>query len=454
MMQGQKNEFITYMQLGSCLEQENKFLMAYGVYVEAMKKSQTGEKEVIDDYLLVLAGKLSKNAKERNEELKNQLLQWIKEGNISVAIACLFNICEELEAEKWFDTDIAILYQCFCIYAMEQKQGILPWEIAGKEMEEIREWYYQLKFMVRRIDMGVSDEEALMSYIENENISAIALGEMIKQMCFFHQRVYGYLVEFFAKYGRNEYQVFFEKLWSGRKENDAHRLERKKVRVTEKIAFIFAVNDERMYQEAIYYVKKLKVPENMEIEIVPVRGAKSIAAAYNQGMERTDAKFKVYLHQDTMIVDPYFVYEICDIFQNEEIGMIGVAGASYTPENGIWWGAKQEEVYINVYQDTIIEHGISYRYASEEEYVEAKVIDGVMMVTQYDIPWREELFQGWHFYDVSQSLEFCKRNYKIVIPKSENVWCLHEQKWNKEFAKDYMVAREVFLEEYRDFLGK
>lgn len=449
-----KNEFNMYMQLGNCLEQENKFLMAYGAYVEAIKNAEPECRQVIGGYLLVLAGKLSKKAKERNEELKNQLLQWIREGNIAFAVACFFNICEELNAKKWFDTEIAIVHQCLRIYQAENNKGIKPWGIAGKEMQEIRKWYYQLKFMIRRIDMGFSNEEEFISYIKQENISAIALNEMIHQMCFFHQRVYRYLVETFRKHGLEMHMEFFEKLWNGEREDQESVFGERVTVVAGKVAFIIAVNEEDIYQEAVYYIQQLKVPPNMEIEIVPVRGAVSIASAYNKGMKMTDAKYKVYLHQDAMIVNPYMIYEMCDIFQNIEIGMIGVAGASYLQENGIWWGADADNVYIGIYQDTIIEHGISCKNVFSDKYKEVKVIDGVMMIAQYDVLWRDDLFTGWHFYDISQSMEFNKRNYKIVIPRQDNIWCLHEQKWNKEFKKDYLMEREIFLEEYKDILEK
>lgn len=450
----QKNEFNIYMHLGSCLEQENKLLMAYGAYMEAMKKAETEHRKVISDYLFVLAGKLSKIAQERNEELKNQLLQWIKEGNIAFALACFYNICEELEAKKWFDTEVAILYQSLNIYKAECNQGIIPWKIAGKDMKEIRKWYYRLKFLVRRIDMGLSNEEEFVAYIKREKISTIGLYEIINQACLFHQKVYGYLVGTFKKHGLKDYEVFFENLWDGRSEYNECSMKLTEREITGKIAFIIAVSEEDIYQEAVYYIQQLKVPQNMEIEIVPVRGATSITSAYNKGMQMTDAEYKVYLHQDAMVVNPYMIYEICDIFQNQEIGMIGVAGASYVPENGIWWGADKDDIYINIYQDTIIEYNRSYQYEYIEKYKEVKVIDGVMMITRYDIPWREDLFKNWHFYDVSQSMEFNKKNYKIVVPRQEKVWCLHEQKWNKEFAKDYFVAKEVFLEEYKEFLGK
>ena len=38
------------------------------------------------------------------------------------------------------------------------------------------------------------------------------------------------------------------------------------------------------------------------------------------------------------------------------------------------------------------------------------------MATQYDVPWREDLFDGFDFYDVSQSFEFRKAGYTVGVP--------------------------------------
>lgn len=40
--------------------------------------------------------------------------------------------------------------------------------------------------------------------------------------------------------------------------------------------------------------------------------------------------------------------------------------------------------------------------------VDVTAIDGMFMATQYDISWREDLFDGWDFYDISQSCEFTR----------------------------------------------
>lgn len=39
-------------------------------------------------------------------------------------------------------------------------------------------------------------------------------------------------------------------------------------------------------------------------------------------------------------------------------------------------------------------------------FQEVEALDGLLIATQYDLPWREGLFQGWDIYDISQCTEF------------------------------------------------
>lgn len=68
-----------------------------------------------------------------------------------------------------------------------------------------------------------------------------------------------------------------------------------------KITFITCVNDEITYEESIRFIDELNVPEGFEIEKIAIRGAKSIASAYNEAITKCDSKYKVYLHQDTLL---------------------------------------------------------------------------------------------------------------------------------------------------------
>lgn len=444
-------EFEEYLKLGNELEAENNILMACAIYLEAIKYSIGEQKQVIENYVNVLARKISNNNAERNRQVKQVLMDWKNKGKIAYAIKSVNNIYNDMDGINWLDSDNVILYRCFKVYHFEEEYGVVSLDIKNTEMEELKKWYYSLKFMIRRVDMNIYEENEIVEYIKSNNISAIAIYYISTTMCFHIDRACQNFVKMFANYGMKEYALFFENAYnqvekSKEKEIDEY-IWKTNTDAKEKIAFIIAVNEEWLYEEALYYINHLKVPEHMEVEVVPIRGASSATSAYNKGMKLTDAKYKVYMHQDVMIVNPYMIYEMMNIFQNKEIGMIGVAGTIKMPEDGIWWNS--EERYMRILQDSLINREVSDLGMLADDYVVVEAIDGVMMVTQYDIEWREDIFTGWHFYDISQSMEFNRKNLKVVIAAQKEIWCLHEQKANKAYLKDYVIEREKYFREYK-----
>ncbi|MCC0674219.1 glycosyltransferase [Clostridioides sp. ES-S-0145-01] len=216
-----------------------------------------------------------------------------------------------------------------------------------------------------------------------------------------------------------------------------------------KICFITCVNDERMYKECIFYIEHLNIPPGFSIESICMKNARSMTSAYNKMMKETDAKYKVYLHQDTLIKNKNFIYDVIKIFETDKnIGMIGMTGTKKIPINGVWWqsGINQVTQLCDNY-DGIMKN--TFLYEGKGMYEQVEVIDGLMMITQYDIKWREDIFDGWHFYDVSQSMEFNRNKYKIVIPKQENPWCVHDC-GIVNMSNGYEEYRLKFIEEYKD----
>ena len=51
------------------------------------------------------------------------------------------------------------------------------------------------------------------------------------------------------------------------------------------------------------------------VNVLPIRGANSMAEGYNAGMLQTDAKYKVYLHQDALILNRHFLLDTIAIFR-------------------------------------------------------------------------------------------------------------------------------------------
>ncbi|NRT75732.1 glycosyltransferase [Clostridium beijerinckii] len=194
---------------------------------------------------------------------------------------------------------------------------------------------------------------------------------------------------------------------------------------TNKIAFITCVNNEALYMKSLEYIKKLQLPEFMEIELIAIRDAKSMTSAYNEAMQKSDSKYKVYLHQDVYIQNENFIIDILDIFKNDEnIGLMGMVGAKIIPVSGIWW---EDHIKVGKVFDShrgFIEL-LNFNEV-QDSYTDVKGIDGLIMITQYDLPWRDDIFDGWHFYDLSQSVEFIKKGFKVIVPSQKIAWCLHD----------------------------
>jgi len=191
-----------------------------------------------------------------------------------------------------------------------------------------------------------------------------------------------------------------------------------------KIAFITYVTDQNLYKKSLSYINKLQIPEDMEIEIIAIMNAKSMASAYNDAMQKSDSKYKVYLHEDVFIQNANFINDIVNIFKTDQhTGLIGMVGAKIIPVSGIWWEDHSKVGKVFDSHSGLMEL-LNFNEV-KDLYTDVKGIDGLIMITQYDLPWREDIFDGWHFYDVSQSVEFLRKGLNVVVPSQENAWCIH-----------------------------
>ncbi len=215
-----------------------------------------------------------------------------------------------------------------------------------------------------------------------------------------------------------------------------------------KITFITCVNDEEEYAECRYYLNRLSVPEGYMMDLISIREAPSMAAGYNAGMKSSDARYKIYLHQDVFIRNPAFITDLLAVFAcDEQIGIIGVIGKRnqgfYPIEKVMMWDTGK------VVDNERIWH-FDYPW-KKMTFAEALAADGLMLATRYDIPWREDLFTGWDFYDISQCMEFRKAGFKVAIPWQETEWCYHNTSYVK--LTQYYAYYKRFLQEYAGILG-
>lgn len=217
--------------------------------------------------------------------------------------------------------------------------------------------------------------------------------------------------------------------------------------IDKEFIFIIAVTNEQYYQECVYYIQRLTIPNGYTVDIYTIHDAKSMCSAYNQAMKSSDAKYKIYLHQDVFITNKNFLIDILHIFQSDmSIGMIGMLGGKQMPKTGMVFCSWNEGVVHAVNPD------MAYlMYGSDEMNVNTQVeaVDGLLLATQYDVLWREDLFEDFDFYDVSQAFEMRKAGYKVVVPYQQIPWVIHDSSLVK--LKKYDKGRRICLKEYPNF---
>ena len=122
-----------------------------------------------------------------------------------------------------------------------------------------------------------------------------------------------------------------------------------------------------------------------------------------------------------------------------------MAGAKTAPPNDVWWESNHK--YGKVYDSHTGTMQLLAFKEVDQKYESTMCIDGLIMATQYDINWREDIFTGWHFYDVSQCIEFIKKGYEVLVPRQESPWCIHDC-GIVNLDNGYNHYQDCFLAEY------
>ena len=207
-----------------------------------------------------------------------------------------------------------------------------------------------------------------------------------------------------------------------------------------KIAIITNVTDEKMYNLTLKSLSQLIVPSKYEVEIITVTEEDNIAAAYNQAMETSDAKYKIYMRNGIEIKNKNFIADILAIFKtNWNIGLIGMSGVKVIPTDADMFASVTRIGKLSAVsgQDVVFSD-------CRDRYEFAAAVDEYLMVTQYDIGWRDDLFSGDGLYNVAQCVEFKRNYYSVAIAGQKTPWVLYREK-NIVIAQD---EKEKFMYEY------
>lgn len=220
-----------------------------------------------------------------------------------------------------------------------------------------------------------------------------------------------------------------------------------------KFCFILCTNDDLMLSECIHYINHLYIPEGYELDLLTVADASSMTEGYNSAMAESDAKYKIYMHQDVFILNKNLLFDLLTIFESDSsIGMVGMIGYDTIASDGIMW---HETRVGDLWQPNKAYPPLeTYRFSLDKDGISnAALIDGFFMATAYDLPWNTEDVTAWDFYDAYQSISFWLHQYKVIVPTQEHPWCLHDDDRFLNLT-NYDTYRQKFMKRYKHLLGK
>ena len=188
------------------------------------------------------------------------------------------------------------------------------------------------------------------------------------------------------------------------------------------------------------YLDAIDVPQGYAVELIEVPSGGNVAATYQRAMERSDAKYKVYLSPGSILLRLNFFEEMLRVFAKDPaIGAMGLIGAKQLSTSGVL--AKSAFVRGRLlYADDTVFHGENI----ESDIEDVMAVSGDLVATQYDIPWRRDLFQGNCFVAEAQCIEFRRVGYRTVVLQQEEAWLLTSA---KEISYDE-TSRNIFLDMY------
>ncbi|WEK69114.1 MAG: glycosyltransferase [Candidatus Chryseobacterium colombiense] len=147
-------------------------------------------------------------------------------------------------------------------------------------------------------------------------------------------------------------------------------------------------------------------------------GLMGICEAYNQGAKKARFDNLVFLHEDIVFKTPNWGNRLILHLDQENTGLIGIAGSSYVPVAPSSWTVAEKYNFVNILQGNKQNNDSVSIHSTKENRTKVFAVDGVFLAIKKEnythIRFDEEL-KGFHGYDLDFSLRVAKKFQNYVI---------------------------------------
>lgn len=210
-----------------------------------------------------------------------------------------------------------------------------------------------------------------------------------------------------------------------------------------KISVIIVYTNEAQLDEAVGYLNKQSISDDMELILLDNRNKKFISAAeaLNYGANIAVGDVLIFMHQDVYLWDLNILEKYYNYLKSNDNTIAGVAGVA----------SKDKKVYYDIYET---KDKIRRAQTTGSEIMPAETIDECFFAMKKAL-WQRLKFDeitcdSWHFYGA----EICYNNLlsggKNVIYSS--VIC-HESMGNSK-NKDFRISLKKLIKKYKHKLKR
>jgi len=203
--------------------------------------------------------------------------------------------------------------------------------------------------------------------------------------------------------------------------------------------------------------ESIKATVGTEYEIIAIENNSqfSICKAYNQGISQAQYDYLCFVHEDVTFKSADWGNEIISVFdKNEDIGLIGVAGAKYKSSLPFGWQISElkEMRRGSIFQGQDSFESVFDDFDPNElklDIEDVVCLDGVILFTRrrdiQKLLFDEKLLQGFHGYDTDISLQVFFSGKRVVVDRRIKIFHFSLGYFGKEKAKaEWKISRKWF----------
>ena len=211
------------------------------------------------------------------------------------------------------------------------------------------------------------------------------------------------------------------------------------------ISLIVCSKDKILLEELSENVEKT-IGCEFELVAIDNRGGIGICRVYNEGLKRAKFPYVCFVHEDVRFLTKDWGKIVVEKLNNKEIGVLGVAGTSLMPENGMWFSVKRPFVKGQVVHVVNGKEQLE-RFGIIRNDTEVVVLDGLFLCCRKEVAENfkfDEKFEGFYFYDVDFTLRVSKELKNIV---TYDILLKHFSGGKRD--KSYELSRKEFIQKYK-----